>query len=107
LAVLLVGLLVVVGCRSLPAAPEKGGKLLVYTSIYPLADFAGKIGGDHVTVTNLVSPGVEPHDFELSPRQLAEFGKANVFVYNGAGLERWADRALQTVDSDRVLVVNS
>ena len=42
--------------ESAPGA-EEGQKLSVYTSFYTMQDFAEKIGGDKVTVTNLVPPG--------------------------------------------------
>ena len=47
------------------------GKLIVVTSFYPLAYLAERIGGDRVSVTNLASGGVEPHDLELTPKDVA------------------------------------
>lgn len=38
--------------------------LKVMASFYPMYDFAQKIGGDKVTVTNMVPAGIEPHDWE-------------------------------------------
>ena len=47
-------------------------------SFYPLEYLAEQIGGDHVAVTDLTKPGVEPHDLELTPRQTAALGQADV-----------------------------
>lgn len=41
-----------------------GDKLKVMASFYPMYDFAQKIGGDRVEVTNMVPAGTEPHDWE-------------------------------------------
>ncbi|AXI77488.1 metal ABC transporter substrate-binding protein [Peterkaempfera bronchialis] len=62
-------------------SPAGGGKLGVVASFYPLEYLAEQIGGSHVAVTDLTSPGVEPHDLELSPKQVAAVGKAGVVVY--------------------------
>lgn len=44
-------------------------KLTVNTTIFPLKDFASKIGGKYVTVKNVVPAGVEPHDYEPTDRK--------------------------------------
>ena len=50
-------------------------------------DFAKKIGGEYVEVANLVPAGTEPHDWEPSTTDIAILEHADVFVYNGAGME--------------------
>lgn len=53
----------------------------VLASAYPFAWAAGQVAGPDARVTDLVKPGVEPHDIELSPRQVAAFQDAAVVVY--------------------------
>lgn len=53
----------------------------VTTSFYPLEYATERIGGTHVSVTNLTSPGAEPHDLELSPKQVLEVTKADHLIY--------------------------
>ena len=43
-----------------------------WPAFYPLQFVAERVGGDRVQVTNLARPGAEPHDLELSPRQVGE-----------------------------------
>ena len=38
-------------------------------------------------VTNLVPAGTEPHDWEPSTTDITSLEHADVFVYNGAGME--------------------
>lgn len=64
----------------------------VATSFYSLAYFAKIVGGDMVAVRNLTPPGVEPHDFEPSPRDLVFLSKADLFIYNGALFEPWVEK---------------
>ncbi|MCS1352721.1 metal ABC transporter solute-binding protein, Zn/Mn family [Mechercharimyces sp. CAU 1602] len=80
-------------------------RLLVFTSFYPLADFADKIGGEHVEVTMIVPAGVDPHEYEPSAKDLAHLSKADVFLYNGAGFESWAQRATSMLEKEESVVV--
>lgn len=68
---------------------EDDGKIHVIASIYPLAYIASNIAGDAAVVTTLTPAGAEPHDFEPSPRDLVELERADLFLYNGGGLEPW------------------
>ena len=83
------------GCGTQPADTAAGdGRLRVLTSFYPMYDFACKIGGDCIDVTNMVPSGTEPHDWEPSTNDLKNLEKADVFIYNGADMEPWADDLL-------------
>jgi zinc transport system substrate-binding protein len=99
---------ILTGCDSARAAKlPQAEKIQVYTSLFPLEDFAKKIGGHHVQVTNLVPPGIEAHDFELSPQDMVSLSEADVFIYNGAGFETWADKASQVLKRNKKSIVNT
>ena len=57
------------------------GTTSVVASFYPFAYVAEQVGGSHVDVENLTSPGVEPHDLELKPKQVGDVQNANLVVY--------------------------
>ncbi|WP_327306829.1 metal ABC transporter substrate-binding protein [Streptomyces sp. NBC_01298] len=63
------------------AAEGKDGKLDVMASFYPMQFLAEQIGKDHVKVDTLTKPGVEPHDLEITPKQTAQLGEADVVLY--------------------------
>ena len=95
------------GCGTQPADTAAGdGRLRVLTSFYPMYDFTCKIGGDLVDVTNMVPSGTEPHDWEPSTNDLKNLEKADVFIYNGADMEPWADDLLVS-RSDTLRVVGA
>ena len=95
------------GCGTQPADTAAGdGRLRVLTSFYPMYDFACKIGGDYIDVTNMVPSGTEPHDWEPSTNDLKNLEKADVFIYNGADMEPWADDLLVS-RSDTLRVVEA
>jgi zinc transport system substrate-binding protein len=64
----------------------------VVTSFYPLYEITQRLGGERVGVVNLTPPGTDPHDFEPSLRNIAVVEKADIFLYNGAGLDPWAEK---------------
>jgi zinc transport system substrate-binding protein len=70
-------------------------------------DFAVKIGGDKVTVTNLVPAGVEPHDWEPAAADVAGLETADVFIFNGAGMEHWAADILESLQNERLVVAEA
>lgn len=77
------GIVSLSACAGTSDAADKGssGKLDVVASFYPMQYLAEQIGGDHVAVSTLTKPGVEPHDLELKPKQIGELGEADVVLY--------------------------
>ena len=53
---------------------------------------AEEVGGDDIDLTVLLEPGVEAHDFELTPEDAAAIEDADMLLVSGAGLETWLDR---------------
>ena len=80
------------------------GKVSVVASFYPMADFAQKIGGDHVEVTNLVPAGTEPHEWEPSSTDIKHIEASQLFIYNGADMESWVDDTLESIDTSKITV---
>lgn len=85
--------LTLVGCGGSTASGSGDGKLDVVTSFYPLEFIARSVGGDAVHVTTLTAPGVEPHDLELTPKQVGHVATANLVVYE-KGLQPAVDEAI-------------
>ncbi|MBE3554908.1 MAG: zinc ABC transporter substrate-binding protein [Thermicanus sp.] len=86
---------------------DKTGKIMIYTTLFPFYDFSKEIGGDYVTVKNLLPPGVEPHDFEPKPKDMVALQEADLFIYNGAGFEAWIDKAVTNLDQKKTKVINA
>ena len=95
-------MLALAGCSSKKA---DSGKLDVMVSINPLKEFTEAIGGDKVNVESLVPEGMEPHDFEPKTKDFQKLSDSKIFIYNGLGLEDWADDVLDTIDKSKVKVV--
>ncbi len=65
---------------------------------YPLAFAAAQVGGDGVEVTNLTPAGAEPHDLELTPRELEEILAADLVIYLGEGFQPAVEEAVESGD---------
>jgi zinc transport system substrate-binding protein len=64
----------------------------VVASFFPLYDFAKHVGGSKVNVTAMTPVGVEPHDWEPTIQQIQSLLSDDLFIYNGAGIDNWADK---------------
>ncbi|MEG6521943.1 metal ABC transporter substrate-binding protein [Desulfotomaculum sp. 1211_IL3151] len=95
------------GCGTNSIEESSGSKeqLKVYTSIYPLFDFAKHVGGEKIIVKNIIPAGAEPHDWEPSPQDMAEMTKADVLILSSSGVEPWADKVLDVIDKNKVTVI--
>jgi zinc transport system substrate-binding protein len=86
----LAAVLTVAGCEPAPSPT----KPLVVATIYPLWEFSRQVAGDRAEAVSLVPPGVEPHDWEPSPRDVSRVQRATVFVHTGTTLDAWAQKLL-------------
>jgi zinc transport system substrate-binding protein len=87
--------------------PNSSGKINVVTSFYPLYEFSKRIGGEKADVSILVPAGAEPHDWEPGPQDIIKIESAQIFVYNGAGLEPYIDKIITNTESQKLIVVDS
>ncbi|MEU6237519.1 metal ABC transporter substrate-binding protein [Kitasatospora sp. NPDC047058] len=92
-AAALSGTLLLTACGGESKAQGSDGKLDVVASFYPMEFLAAQIGGEHVKVTDLTPAGVEPHDLELTAKQVARVKKADAVVYL-KGLQPTVDKAV-------------
>ncbi|HVX46929.1 MAG TPA: metal ABC transporter substrate-binding protein [Mycobacteriales bacterium] len=86
----LVAAVALTGCGS-SAGTTKDGKLAVVATTTQVADFVRNVGGDDVSVTQILKPNVDAHTYEPSPADINAVSQARVLVRNGAGLEHWLD----------------
>jgi manganese/zinc/iron transport system substrate-binding protein len=67
-----------------------------YAGVYPIevvcttgmvADLVRNVGGEHVRVTTLMGPGVDPHLYKSSPADVGHLNRADLICYSGLHLE--------------------
>ncbi len=85
-----------------PSASGDGGVPVVATTTQ-VGSIAAELGGDAIDLTVLLKPGIEAHDFEITPAAGAAIEQATLILESGAGLETWLDDAIETIGGgDRV-----
>jgi ABC-type Zn uptake system ZnuABC Zn-binding protein ZnuA len=86
-----------------PSSTASDGALRVVATTTQVGSVAREIGGDAIELTVLLKPGIEAHDFELTPAAGAALEQADLILISGAGLEDWLDETLETIGgADRV-----
>lgn len=96
-------LVVLLGAAACGGDPSDEGEgsgvgLEVVAGFYPLAEAATRVGGDRVTVTNMTPAGTEPHDLELSTRQVDTIEDADVVLYLGEGFQPELEKLVGRLD---------
>ncbi|WJY27820.1 metal ABC transporter solute-binding protein, Zn/Mn family [Sporosarcina trichiuri] len=81
------------------------GKISVYTTVYPLQYFAGRIGGDTVSVKTIYPAGTDEHTFEPTQKEMMKLADADLFFYVGLGLEGFVDNAEKTLKDQHVKMI--
>lgn len=85
---------------------EKDEKIKIVTTLFPQYDFARQIAGDNAEITLLLPPGAESHSFEPTPADIIAINNADIFIYTGKYMEPWAEKIIQSIDSDAINILD-
>ena len=104
------------GCSQSQSASEKkesvieqtsNDKIQIYTTIFPLQDFAKKIGGQYVEVENIVPTGTDAHSFEPTMKTMVNIAEGDAFIYLGTGIEGFADAVIDAVKEEDTKILKT
>jgi zinc/manganese transport system substrate-binding protein/manganese/iron transport system substrate-binding protein len=108
------GFVAMAGCGGSAAAPPAGSGLPVVATTTQVADFLRNVGGDKVSVTQILNPNVDPHDYEPTPADITDIARAKLVVHNGVGLDAWLDPTVaaagftgEVVDTSRGVTIHA
>ena len=87
-------------CAGDPSADDDKGAVI--GSFYPMSWVAQRVAGSAATVKTLTKPGAEPHDLELTPRQIVDVTRADLIVYIN-GLQPAVDQAIDKHAKDKAV----
>jgi ABC-type Zn uptake system ZnuABC Zn-binding protein ZnuA len=88
-----------------PAAPQSTGPVRVMAAETFLGDIAQNVAGDRLQVGNLLPVGVDPHEYQPKPRDVARLAEAQVLIVNGLGYETWLQKTLDSLGGHRLLII--
>lgn len=77
--------LLLAACGDEETVDKKEGNVVATTG--QIADVVKAIGGEHLEVTTLMGPGVDPHLYKATQSDITKLDKAEVIFYNGLHLE--------------------
>lgn len=72
-----------------------------------LADITQNIAGDRMTIDSLIPPGMDPHNFEMTPQDRVKIEKSLILIINGAGLEEWLTPILDSIKEEKMVIIAS
>lgn len=67
----------------------------VVATTAPVADLVRNVGGDAVSVHQILSPGTDPHEYEPRPKDITASADAKLVFASGLGFDGWIDDVLK------------
>jgi ABC-type Zn uptake system ZnuABC Zn-binding protein ZnuA len=83
---------------------DSSGRLQVVATTTQIGDFARNVGGDRISLTVLLKPNQDAHDFEPEPSQIRALTRADVVLRNGIGLDAFVNKAVEQANNEIVVV---
>jgi ABC-type Zn uptake system ZnuABC Zn-binding protein ZnuA len=87
-----------------PAPRAAGEALRVVATTTIVGDVVRQVAGDNVELTVLLGIGAEPHTYEPTPSEMTAVYDADVLFANGAGLEQFLDRMLESAGGSALTI---
>ena len=69
-----------------------------------IGDFAREVGGNAVSVDQILQPNTDPHEYEPRPSDVAGAAEAKLVFANGDELDSWVDQIVSDSGSDAEIV---
>ena len=104
--IVMVVILLVYGAINSNKTKQSDGKIRILTSFYPIYIMTLNItnGVDNVEVSNMADKlNGCIHDYTLTTTDLKKFETANIFIENGAGLESFTDKIVNSYKDLKVI----
>jgi ABC-type Zn uptake system ZnuABC Zn-binding protein ZnuA len=77
----------------------------VVTTFSTLNSFVQGVGGNRVSVQNLVPIGASPEEYQPAPQDIAVLSKARLIVQNGSGIEVWLAHTLADASAQNATII--
>lgn len=102
---LLMALIFLSGCSQ--TREKKDGKLFIVATTGMIGDAVKRITGDSALVYTLMGPGVDPHLYKPTPRDVDKLAEADIIVYNGLHLEGKMGEILEKISRQKKVIAVS
>jgi len=85
--------------------PEKSSKIEVVTSTSLIAQIVERVGGDKVSVINIIPPAQCPGHFDVKPGDIQKLADASLFVIHNWQGEKFSDDLIASANNENLVVV--
>ena len=75
----------------------------IVTSVYPLEYVTSYMYKDHSTITSIYPDGVDTTTYSLSKKQISDYSKEDLFIYNGLGKDK--DITVNFLDKNKSMLI--
>jgi zinc/manganese transport system substrate-binding protein len=90
------------------ATPSRqAGALDVVATTTQLQDLVRNVGGSRVSVTGILKPNVDPHEYEPRPSDAVALNSAKLIVESGVGLDTWMGKLIEEAGGNAPVFVAS
>jgi ABC-type Zn uptake system ZnuABC Zn-binding protein ZnuA/ABC-type Mn2+/Zn2+ transport system permease subunit len=93
--------LLVAGCGS---SASGGERLDVVATTTQIGDWVREVGGEAVSVDQVLAPNTDPHEYEPRPSDVEAAAGAELVFANGDDLDGWIEEIVSDSGSDALLV---
>jgi ABC-type Zn uptake system ZnuABC Zn-binding protein ZnuA len=94
--------LISAGCGG--SSPDNGGQLDVVATTTQIGDWVGEVGGNAVSVHQILQPNTDPHEYEPRPSDVEASADAKVVFISGDNLDGWMDQVVSDSGSSAKVV---
>src|SRR5574344_714239 len=78
----------------------------IITTVYPLEYVLTKLYGDNSIINSIYPDGINIYDYEITSKQINDYSKKDLFVYNGLGNDK--DIALTLLNKNpNILIIDA
>lgn len=102
----ILGLSTLISCAPINQYTYVEGKINIVATTTMLGDLAKNIGGEDVSVSILMKPGVDPHSYNPKPSDARALAKADLVMINGLHLEAKMGDVLLSIDANKRFIAS-
>lgn len=62
--------------------------ITIYTTVYPIEYITNRLYGEHSKIYSIYPSGVDPNSYTLTNKQIKDYSKAKLFIFNGLTEEK-------------------
>lgn len=79
---------------------ENSNHMKIVTTVFPPYDFARQIAEDKAEIVMLLSPGMESHSYEPTPKDIIAIQECDLFIYGGGESDVWVEDLLEGIPGE-------